>query len=148
MIPRGLTAAVGIGVVAGAVFGLLFGDFGDANTLEFVNGTSLSIAAEKTDFQRGEPVRIRIVNSGTVPLSFPDASYGLRIIQLDGLELYSPDYAPALSVLAPREEAVLVWDQIKNDGDAVLHGTYKIISGATDANRTETGASLAINIFK
>jgi len=40
-----------------------------------------------------------------------------------------------------------VWDQIKNDGDAALHGTYKIITKGMDENQNEVKKSITINIF-
>ena len=148
MIPKGLAIAVSVGAVAGATFGVIFVDFKNTNQLEFVAGSSFSIVTEKTDFKKGEPIHIRIVNSGTAPLTFSDASYGLRITQLDGIELYSPVSAQVVSVLEPNGEVSFVWDQIKNDGDPALHGTYKIISKAIDENQKEVKKSTTINIFK
>ena len=58
--------------------------------LVYVNGTSLSIVTEKTNFTLGEPISITIVNSGTDELKFPDASYGLIIKQLDSIPIFSP----------------------------------------------------------
>ena len=148
MIPKGLAIAVSVGVIAGAIFGLIFVDFRNVNQLVFVEGSSISIVTEKLDFKKGEVINIRIVNSGTIPLTFSDASYGLRITQLDGIELYSPASAQVISILEPKEEISFVWDQIKNDGDAALHGTYKIVTKALDENQNEVKRSISINIFK
>ena len=148
MIPKGLAVAVSVGVIAGAIFGVIFVDFKNTNQLVFVEGPSLSIVTEKIDFKKGEEIKIRIVNSGTVPLTFSDASYGLRITQLDTIELYSPVSAQVISVLEPKQEVSFVWDQIKNDGDAALHGTYKIVTKAMDENQKEVKRSITINIFK
>jgi len=148
LIPRGLAIGVSVGIIAGAIFGIIFIDFKNTNQLEFIEGSSLSIVTEKIDFKRGEEITIRIVNSGTVPLTFSDASYGLRITQLDGIELYSPISAQVISVLEPKDEISFVWNQIKNDGDTALHGTYKIVSKAIDENQKEIKKSITINIFK
>ena len=148
MIPKGLAIAVSVGVIAGAIFGLIFIDFRNVNQLVFVEGSSVSIVTEKIDFKKGEEIKIRIVNSGTIPLTFSDASYGLRITQLDGIELYSPVSAQVISILEPKEEVSFVWDQIKNDGDTALHGTYKIVTKAMDENQNEVKKSITINIFK
>ena len=148
MIPKGLAIAVSVGVIAGAIFGLIFVDFRNVNQLVFVEGPSVSIVTEKIDFKKGEEIKIRIVNSGTVPLTFSDASYGLRITQLDGIELYSPVSAQVISTLEPKDEVSFVWDQIKNDGDSALHGTYKIVTKALDENQKEVKKSITINIFK
>ena len=148
MIPKGLAIAVSVGVIAGALFGLIFQNFNNPNQLVFVEGPSVSIVTEKINFKKGEPINIRIVNSGTIPLTFSDTSYGLRITQLDGIELYSPPATQVISILAPHEEATFVWNQIKNDGDSALHGTYKIVTKALDENQNEVKRSITINIFK
>lgn len=148
MIPKGLAVAAGIGAISGVIFGLIFVDFANLEQLVFVEGSSVSIVTEKTDFKKGEPINIRIVNSGTSPIIFSDSSYGLKITQLDGIELYSPPYTEKISTLQPGDEASFIWDQIKNDGDAVLHGTYKIITKGTDENQDEVKRSITINIFK
>ena len=147
MIPKGLVIGVSVGVIAGAIFGLIFVDFKNTNQLVFVEGSSLSIVTEKIDFKKGEEIKIKIVNSGTVPITFSDASYGLRITQLDGIELYSPISAQVVSVLEPKAEVSFVWDQIKNDGDTALHGTYKIVIKGMGENQNEVKKSITINIF-
>lgn len=163
MIPRGLAVAVCIGVVAGAAAGAALYGKGAAvpgTPLSYVDGPSLSVDAERADYRTGDAVRIRVVNTGTVPLEFAgDTYYGVRITQLDGIEVYSPrsDSGNATVgpvVLGPGEEAVLVWHQTKNDGSAALHGTYRVSSSAVasaEAGYNEAmrlDASVAINIFK
>ena len=170
MIPRGLAVAVCIGVAAGAVAGAALYGKGAAvpgAPLSYVDGPSLSVDAEKADYAAGEAVRIRVVNTGTVPLEFAGGTYyGVRITQLDGIELYSPmrgagggDAASGSgegpAVLGPREDAVLVWNQTKNDGSAALHGTYRISSSASAAaaaggagGAEPLDASITINILK
>ena len=157
MVPRGLAVAVCIGVVAGAAAGAaLYGKGASVPgaPLAYVDGPSLSVDAERADYRAGEAVRIRVVNTGTVPLVFADGSYGVRVTQLDGIVLYSPrpDAAGAGSgpaMLEPREEAVVVWNQTKNDGGAALQGTYRISSSAAaDGAAAEgLGASVTINIL-
>lgn len=147
MIPRGLSVAVGAGMLAGVVFGLLFADF-DTTQLEFVEGPSVSIVTEGTDFKMGDKIQIKLINSGTIPLMFPDESYGLRIVQLDGIELYLPPSGQNTRVLEPGKDVLFVWDQLKNDGDAVLHGTYKIVTNAVSIDGSEVSRSIVINIFK
>ncbi len=163
MIPRGLVVAVCIGVVAGAASGAALYGKGAAvpgAPLSYVDGPSLSVDVEKADYRTGDAVRIRVVNTGTVPLEFAgDTYYGVRITQLDGIEVYAPrsdsdNVAVGPVVLGPGEEGVLVWHQTKNDGSAALHGTYRVSSSAVAA--AEAGynevmrldASVAINIFK
>ncbi len=148
MIPRGLILATCVGVVAGALLGVIFVDFKNPNELNFLQGPSLSILTEKTDFKKGEIITIRIINSGSVPLTFSDASYGLKISGLDGTLLYSPISVQVISVLEPKEEKSFEWDQIKNDGDPVLEGTYKISSRGMDNLEKTIKKSITINIHK
>ena len=137
-----------VGVVAGAILGVIFVDSKNSNELNFQEGSSLSILTEKTDFKKGETITIRIINSGSVPLTFSDASYGLKISVLDGTLLYSPVAAQVISVLEPKEEKSFEWDQIKNDGDSMLEGTYKISSSAMDNLEKTIKKSIIINIYK
>ena len=148
MIPRELILATSVGIVAGAILGVIFVDFKNPNELNFQQGPSLSILTEKTDFKKGETITIRIINSGSVPLTFSDVSYGLKISGLDGTLLYSPVAAQVISVLEPKEEKSFEWDQIKNDGDSMLEGTYKISSSAMDNLEKTIKKSITINIHK
>ena len=148
MLPRGLIVAILIGVVAGGIFGAFFVNLQDYNHLEFVEGPSLSIITLKTDYELGEDIEIRIINSGTEELTFSDASYGLKITGLDGRELYSPISAQVISKLEPKQEMTFVWDQIKSDGDPLQGGTYKITSRAIDTLEKTVKKSITINIYK
>ena len=147
MFPRGLIIAVVIGIIAGAIVGVFLVTQKNGEQLEFVQGPSLSIVTEKIDFERGEQISIKIINSGTAPLTFSDASYGIKITGLDGRVLFSPVSAQVISTLEPNEEISFVWDQIKNDGDQALAGTYKIISNALDGEK-KIKKSITINIHK
>ncbi len=140
--------ATSVGVLAGAILGVIFVDFKNPNELNFIQGPSLSILTEKTDFKKGETITIRIINSGSVPLTFSDASYGLKISGLDGTLLYSPISVQVISILEPKEEKSFNWDQIKNDGDSMLEGTYKISSRGTDNLEKTIKKSITINILK
>lgn len=148
MYPRGLIIAICVGVLAGAILGITIIEMKNTSQLVYVEGPSLSIVTEKTDFKKGENISIRIVNSGTTPLTFSDASYGLKITQLDGIETFSPVSAQVISVLEPKTEITFVWDQIKNDGDKALHGVYKISSSGFDPDQKTIKKSITINIFK
>ena len=140
--------ATSVGIVAGAILGVIFVDSKNPNELNFQQGPSLSILTEKTDFKKGETITIRIINSGSVPLTFSDASFGLKISGLDGTLLYSPVSAQVISVLEPKEEKIFEWDQIKNDGDPMLEGTYKISSRGMDNLEKTIKKSITINIYK
>ena len=148
MLPRSLVIAILIGVLAGGIFGAFFVNIKDFNHLEFVEGPSLSIITPKTDYELGEEIEIKIINSGTEELTFSDASYGLKITGLDGRVIYSPISAQVISKLEPKQEMTFVWDQIKNDGDPLQRGTYKITSSAIDTLEKTVKKSITINIYK
>lgn len=148
MVPRGLVIAISVGVIAGAIFGIIFVDLKIPNQLNFVEGPSLLIQTGKIDFEKGEKIKIRIINSGTVPLTFSDASYGLQITGLDGTIMFSPIAAQVISVLEPKEEKSFEWDQIKNDGEPILEGTYKISSTGIANQEKTIKKSITINILK
>ena len=148
MVPRGLIIAIVVGVLAGAILGIFLQNQKNQEQLVFEEGPSLSIVTEKIDFMIGEKISIRIVNSGTVPLRFSDTSYGLEITGLDGRLIYSPVSAQVISVLEPKQEVSLEWDQIKNDEDSATSGTYKITSKAFDNTEESIEKSITINIHK
>ena len=147
MFPRGLILAVIIGMIAGAIVGVFLVTQKNGEQWEFVEGSSLSIVIEKVDFEEGEEIKIKIINSGTRSLIFSDASYGLMVTGLDGRVLYAPVAAQVISILEPKQEKILVWNQIKNDGDPATAGTYKITSNAMDEEIKVT-KSITINIHK
>ncbi len=148
MVPRSLSIAIIVGVLAGGIFGLFFVKFENNNQLEFVEGSSLSIVTEKTNFDLGEKITITIINSGTNQLTFSDASYGLQIRGMDGRVLYSPTADQMISLLEPKEDKTFVWSQMKNDGDQALAGTYKITTNAMDDAGQTIKKSITINIYK
>lgn len=151
MSSKTLIAFTGIGVIAGLLFGLYLIDVKSTSQLVFVDGPSISIVTEKSDFKKGEEIKIRIINSGTVPLTFSDSSYGLKITGLSGMLMYSPDnFESDLDSfsLSPKEEINFVWDQIKNDGDSTLEGLYKIHSKGFDPTNNKVEKSTTITIWK
>ena len=112
MFAKSLVIFTAIGVIAGLSFGIYLIDVKTTSQLVYVEGPSLSIVTEKFDFKKGEEIKIRIINSGTAPLTFPDASYGLRITGLSGILMYTPVSAQVVSHLEPGDEIEFSWDQI------------------------------------
>jgi len=139
---------MGVGVLAGFTFGFYMLDMKNTNQLVFVDGSSLSIVTEKSDFKKGEKIKIIIINSGTIPLTFSDASYGLKISGLFGIMMYSPPASQIITTLKPSEEIEFVWDQMKNDNVPVLEGLYKISSDGIDLMGNKVEKSITINIWK
>jgi len=110
-VPRGLVIAILIGMLAGLTLGFFVNYQSNHEQLVFQEGTSISILTEKIDFELGEHIYIKIVNSGTIPLTFSDASYGLKVTGLDGVLYHTPMAAQVISTLEPKEEKTFVWNQ-------------------------------------
>ena len=148
LLAKSLVIFISIGLISGLAFGVYLLDVKNTSQLVFVEGPSISIVTEKLDFKKGEEIKIRIVNSGTVPLIFSDALYGLRITGLSGTLMYSPVAAQVISQLEPGDEVEFSWDQIKNDSDAALEGLYKISAKGVDKQGNQVEKSTTITIWK
>ncbi len=152
MYPKTLIIFTAVGLITGLVFGLYLIDVKNTNQLVFVEGPSISIVTEKFDFEKGEEIKIHIINSGTVPITFSDSSYGLRITGLSGISMYTPETLQEFDLesysLDPEEKIEFVWDQIKNDGDSTLEGLYKIHSKGFDPEENKVEKSTTITIWK
>ncbi|HZS73873.1 MAG TPA: hypothetical protein VFA69_05150 [Candidatus Nitrosotalea sp.] len=149
MIPKGAAIFFIVGLVAAGLLGFYLSQVANQiPTLVYTNGPSLTIIPEKINYHPEEPVHIRIINSGTIPLTFADSSYGLKIAQLDGTMIYAPVSAKVVSKLEPKEEKDFVWDQIKSDGSKTYQGRYKIISSASSDSGDVLQKSVTINILK
>ena len=148
MFPKGLILAILIGVVAGPLVGIILYETNTHEQLVFVDGASISILTEKIDFDLGEEISIRIVNSGTSDLTFSDTSYGLEVKQLDGIIIFEPISAQIISTLSSHDEIEFVWDQSKNNGKQILEGRYKITSSGLDDNGNTIKKSITVNILK
>jgi hypothetical protein len=147
-VPRGLIIAILVGVLAGLTLGFFVNYQSNHEQLVFQEGYSISIVTEKIDFELREQVYIKIVNSGTMPVTFSDTSYGLKITGLDGILYYAPMAAQVISTLEPMEEKTFVWDQKKMDGSDSLEGRYKIIVEGFDHESNKIKKSIAINLLK
>ncbi len=145
---KSLVIFVAIGLISGLVFGVYLLDVKSTRQLVFVEGHSISIITEKFDFKQNEEIKIRIVNSGTIPLIFSDTSYGLRITGLSGILMYSPVSAQVISHLEPGNEIEFSWNQIKNDGGKALEGLYKISTKGVDKQGNQVEKSTTITIWK
>jgi hypothetical protein len=148
LLSKNLVIFICVGIIAGFTFGIYLIDVKSTSQLTFVEGSSISVVTEKSDFKKGEDIKIRIVNSGTTSLIFTDASYGLRITGLSGILMYTPISAQVISNLEPGDEVEFIWDQIKSDGDTALEGLYKISAKGIDANQNTVETSTTITIWK
>ena len=148
MLAKSLVIFIGIGVAAGLAFGIYLIDVKNTGQLVFVDGPSISIVTEKFDFKKGEEIKIRIVNSGTVPLTFSDSSHGLKITGLSGILMYSPIPRQVVSQLDPGNEVNFSWSQTKNDGESALEGLYKISAEGFDEQGNKVEKFTTITIWK
>ncbi len=149
MIPKGATICFVVGAIGAGILGAyLFQISNQTPSLVYQNGPSLSIIPEKINYHLDEPVHIRIINSGTVPLTFSDSSFGLKIRGLDGTIIYSPVSTQTLSTLNPHEEKIFVWNQTKTDGSKVIEGRYEIESNTSPDTDNALKKSVTINIFQ
>ena len=148
LLAKSLVLFICVGLISGLAFGVYLLDVKNTSQLVFVEGPSISVVTEKIDFKKGEEIKIRIVNSGTIPMIFSDTSYGLRITGLSGILMYSPVVTQVISQLEPGDEIEFSWDQIKNDGDAVLEGLYKISTKAVDKQGNQVERSTTVTIWK
>ena len=147
-VPRGLLIAILIGMVSGLVVGVFENFQYNHEQLVFQEGYSISIVTEKIDFELGEQIHIKIINSGTISLTFSDASYGLKVTGLDGVLYYTPMAAQVISTLEPKEEKTFVWNQKRMDGSDSLEGIYKIVVEGFDHENNKVKKSIAINVLK
>jgi len=147
-VPRGLVIAILIGMLAGLTLGFFVDHQSNHEQLVFQEGPSISILTEKIDFELGEHIYIKIVNSGTIPLTFFDASYGLKVTGLDGVLYYTPMTAQVISTLEPKEEKTFVWNQKRKDGSDLLEGFYKIVVEGFDHENNKVIISIGIIVLK
>ena len=147
-VPRGLIIAILIGMVSGLVIGIFENFQYNHEQLVFQEGSPISIVTEKIDFELGEQIQIKLINSGTIPLTFPDTSYGLKVTGLDGVLYYTPMAAQVISTLEPKEEKTFVWTQKKMDGSDSLEGIYKIVVEGFDHENNKVKKSIVINLLK
>ena len=149
MIPKGAAIFFIVGLIAAGFLGYYLSQIANqVPTLVYENGSSLTIIPDKINYHLGEPVHIRIINSGTIPLTFSDASYGLKITRLDGVLIYSPLSAQVISKLEPKEEKTFLWDQTKSDGTKAYQGRYTIISSTAGDVVPTLKQSVSINLLK
>ncbi|WOV93085.1 MAG: hypothetical protein R1F52_00120 [Candidatus Nitrosoabyssus spongiisocia] len=124
-------------------FGLLL-DLYNTGEPVYVEGSSLTLVSDKTDYTREEPITLLLINTGTVPLKFVN-SYSIKVSGLVGIIQYESPKNDTTYTLEPREEFTFVWDQIRTDGNFITSGTYRVTSSAT-ANDIALERSVIINI--
>ncbi len=148
MFAKSLIIFTSFGLVAGLLFGVYLIDVKNTSQLEFVEGPSISVVTEKFDFKLNEVIKIRIINSGSVPLTYSDSSFGLKITGLFGELMYSPTTAQVISTLDSGDEIKFTWDHIKIDGEIILDGVYRISVMGVDEQGNNVEKSTTVTIWK
>jgi hypothetical protein len=148
LIPKGAALFFLVGLVAAGILGIYLSQVASQiPTLVFESGSSLTIIPDKINYHLGEPIHIRIINSGTLPLTFSDSSYGLKITRLDGTIIYSPIAEQMISILEPKKEKSFVWNQTKTDGSKIYQGRYKLVSSTSLDAEHMLKKSVIINLL-
>lgn len=149
MIPRGATICFVIGVMgAGALGAYLYQVSSQTPKLVYVEGQSLTVIPDKINYRLGQPVHIRVINSGSTPLVFSDSSLDLKIRGLDGTIIYSPPDGGGSVTMSPHQETAFVWNQTKTGGGKIFEGRYKIESNTSPEAGKELKKAVTINIFQ
>ena len=148
MLAKSLTIFMGFGIIVGLLLGVYLIDIKNTSQLEFVEGPSISVVTEKFNFKLHEEIKIRVINSGSVPLTYPDSSFGLKITGLFGELMYSPVAAQVISKLESGDEIEFSWDHIKIDGEIILDGIYRISVMGVDEQGNNVEKSTTVTIWK
>ncbi len=98
----------------------------------------VAIHTDKPTYKTGDIVNITIINTGTEPLTFPNAILGLTIQNADSHEKFSLLSAPVVTVLDSGGTKSVQWDQKDSNGQQVGTGNYtaSISTGLLTANKT------------
>ena len=153
MAPNSLKVALAVGMVGGIITALGLAELRPDREIRFVEGPSLTVLADKTDYKRGEAVTVRLVNTGSVPLRFADDSYGLQITGLAGMPVYSQPASPPgagdppATTLDPAEEHRFVWNQQNDGGEQIFDGIYRISVHGFDGTGNRTGHAVTIDVY-
>ncbi len=148
MLAKSLIIFISFGLVIGFLSGVYLIDVKNTSQLEFVEGPSISVVTEKFDFKLHEEIKIRVINSGSVPLTYSDSSFALKITGLFGELMYSPVVAQVISTLEPGDEVEFTWDHIKIDGEIILDGIYRISVMGVDEQGNNVEKSTTVTIWK
>lgn len=132
------------GAASGLAAGLLLMD--DTNDIVYVDGPSITVYTDSSDYKKGDPIIATIVNSGSVPL-VSDHNWGLRVTGLSGMLIYSAPVRGDTS-LAPGTSVALVWNQTKNDGGSALEGLYRIAVEGYLPDGGQIRDSITLSIWK
>ena len=128
-----------VGAVSGLAAGLLMLDFRD-DGLDYRSGPAISLVTDKREYVRGEPVTVRVVNTGTVPL---EGSWSFVVTGLSGMRMYGAEHDPD-HTLEPGSHMEIEWGQTRTDGKVVLEGLYRIAVEGLGPHEVRDSATVMI----
>lgn len=136
MFARSLVVFVMVGAFSGLALGAYLGGLGDPEPV-FQEGAWIHVKTDMQTYALGEEVRVLLTNTGSEDLPIP-SDYRMRITGLSGFTVYefAPEGQDAL--LAPGEERIISWGQVRNDKTAVPVGIYKVHVEAGPARGSAT----------
>lgn len=132
------------GAIAGLVAGLILVNMSEQE-LSYGQGALLGITVDSERYKQGEPISIRAINTGTVPLG-DGKSWEFRVAGLSGVLMYNTSWAHV--ALEPGEDHIQVWNQTKNDQSQVLEGLYRISVRGWGPAGEEAADTIVITIEK
>ena len=84
----------------------------------------LIMTTDKTIYSPGEIVNITITNTGTEPLTFPNAALGLTIANVETNQTYPIFSAQVITTLDPNASKSVTWGPISLNASEVPLGNY------------------------
>lgn len=134
-------------MAAAAALGLAISPLARDGATVYVEGASLSLSTARPAYAAGEAVILTLTNTGSVELSFGEAShYGLSVSRLDGAPVYGAPAREGSGTLAPRESVTVEWGQVRQDGTGAHPGTYRISSEGASPDGEAARASVTVDI--
>ncbi len=100
-------------------------DFVEDRTGTSSSAEVLVVTTDQATYDAGEPVTITVKNIDDRTLTFPDASLGLEIENVDSGQKYTIPSAQVITELAPGKSKEIKWDEDAPAGDyaATVHTT-------------------------
>ena len=109
--------------------------------IPFVPGHHMSLVTDKQVYKQGEPVTVRIINTGTRTLSFPTTGYGFGGTDAYGSVTFWSGGGEVITNIAPGSEAPRVWCPTADYANPAPPGVYHLHSLSYS-----TGASVTVTI--
>lgn len=97
-----------------------------------VGNALVIVTTERSDFQRGDAVLITVENNGDEKKTFPDASLGLQVKNVDTDRSYNVLAAQVITELDPGESKTITWQD-----DSAPAGAYVASVHSSDGDSAQ-----------